>query len=94
MLLEDQHGPQTYSIDTAATHVNSQGLGLLKQLVPPGRVECNHGALALSSEVLHLTRILLLQSGQALEDVVADGSRVLYEVQPLDLLISALTLGY
>lgn len=85
LLLEDQHGPEAHSLGTRATNVDTDGLGLLQDLVTLGRVPGNEGTLALATEVLDLLGEL---GGEALEAGVKVSTSlggVLDEVLVLDL---------
>jgi hypothetical protein len=85
LLLEDQHGPEAHSLRSRATNVDADGLGLPQDLVTLGRVPCNEGTLALTTEVLDLLGEL---GGKTLEAGVEVGTSlggVLDKVLALDL---------
>lgn len=86
VLLEDQHGPEADGALAAATNVDTNALGLDQELVTLGRVPGNEGSLALTTQVLQVLGVLLGETLQAGEEVVAGGSSVLHQVQALNLL--------
>lgn len=85
LLLEDQHWPEAHSLSTRATDVDTDGLGLLQDLVTLGRVPGDEGTLALATKVLDLLGEF---GGEALEasvEVSTSLGGVLDEVLVLDL---------
>lgn len=86
VLLEDQHGSQTDSTGTAATNVQTDGLGLGHELVTGRRVPGNECTLALTAKVLDLVGVLLGKTLEAGVEVLAGEGGVLNQVQTLNLL--------
>ena len=85
LLLEDQHRPETDCLSTRATDVDSDGLGLLQDLVALRRVPGDEGSLALATEVLDLLGELCGKALEAGVEVVTSLSGVLDKVLALDL---------
>jgi len=86
VLLEDKHGAQANGSNTAATDVNTDGLGLGDKLVTLGSVPGNEGTLALTTQVLEVPGVLLSQALETGVQVVTGDASVLNETQALDLL--------
>lgn len=84
VLLEGKHGAKSNSIGTAATNVDTEGLGLDKELVTLGVVECNEGTLALAAQVLEVFGILASEALKLAIQVVTDLGGVVHEVEALD----------
>lgn len=89
MFLEDEHGAQANSAHATATDVDTDTLGLGKELVALGGVPGDEGTLALAAKVLQMLGVLLGQTLQTSEEVVSGGGGVLDEVQTLDFLDDA-----
>lgn len=86
LLLEDQHGPEAHSVSTRATNVDTDGLGLLQDLITLRRVPGDESTLALATEVGDVLGELLGETLEAGVEVVTSLSRVLDKVLALDLL--------
>ena len=85
LLLEDQHRPEADCLSTRATNVDSDGLGLLEDLIALRRVPGDEGSLALATEVLDLLGELGSKALEAGVKVSTSLSGVLDEVLVLDL---------
>lgn len=85
MPLEDQHRPQSDCRSTTATDVDTQSLGLEQELITFGTVKCNESTLAFPSQILELMRIFIGQTFDTSIEIVTNRSRVLDQIQSLNL---------
>lgn len=83
--LEDQHGPQPNGALAGTSDVDAHALGLLEDLVPPGAVPRDEGALSPTTEVLNFLGEPLGQPLQATVQIGTGVGRVPDEIQTLNL---------
>ena len=86
VLLENEHRPQPNRRRARSANIDTDRFRLAQHIITARGIPREEGALPLTTQVAHLARILLLQRLELRVEIVARGSRVLDEVQPLDLL--------